>query len=39
MTQARLLAGELGLTPVARSRAAVREDAENDDADNPLKVP
>ncbi len=30
MTQARLLAGELGLTPVARSRAAVRDD---DDAD------
>ncbi len=31
MTQARLLAGELGLTPVARSRAAIREDGLDDD--------
>lgn len=31
MTQARLLAGELGLTPVARSRASIREDGADDD--------
>ena len=31
MTRARLLAAELGLTPVSRSRPAIREDGEDDD--------
>ncbi|EYD71594.1 Phage terminase small subunit [Rubellimicrobium mesophilum DSM 19309] len=31
MTRARLLAAELGLTPVSRSRPAIREDADEDD--------
>lgn len=35
MTRARLLAAELGLTPVSRSRPAVR----NDDADDGLLLP
>lgn len=31
MTQARLLAAELGLTPVSRSRAAMRDDTDDDE--------
>lgn len=31
MTRARLLAAEMGLTPVSRSRPAMREDADDDD--------
>ena len=31
MTRARLLAAELGLTPVSRSRPAIREDGDDDD--------
>lgn len=38
MTQARLLAAELGLTPVSRSRPAIRDDDEKDDDDNPLNI-
>lgn len=38
MATARLLAAELGLTPVSRSRPAIREDAEADDGQNPLDV-
>lgn len=37
MTRARLLAAELGLTPVSRSRPAIREDGDDDDL-NPLDV-
>ncbi|MBB05605.1 MAG: phage terminase small subunit P27 family [Pseudooceanicola sp.] len=37
MTRARLLAAELGLTPVSRSRPAIRED-EDDDDENPLDI-
>lgn len=37
MATARQLAAELGLTPVSRSRPAVREDNSEDD-DNPLDV-
>src|SRR5690606_36103701 len=37
MTRARLLAAELGLTPVSRSRPAIRED-DDDDALNPLSI-
>lgn len=37
MTRARLLAAELGLTPVSRSRPAVRE-ADDDDGENPLNI-
>lgn len=37
MTRARLLAAELGLTPVSRSRPAIREDGD-DDALNPLDL-
>lgn len=33
MTRARLLASELGLTPVSRSRPSVREDASDDGPD------
>ena len=33
-TQARLLAAELGLTPVSRSRPAMRDDQPDDDADD-----
>jgi P27 family predicted phage terminase small subunit len=36
MTRARLLAAELGLTPVSRSRPAIRE--AGDDADDPLDL-
>lgn len=36
MASARQLAAELGLTPVSRSRPAVREKEEGDDAANPL---
>lgn len=32
ITQARLLANELGLTPVSRSRPAIRDDNDEDDA-------
>jgi P27 family predicted phage terminase small subunit len=35
---ARQLAAELGLTPVSRSRPAVRDNDNNDDDDNPLAV-
>lgn len=35
---ARQLAAELGLTPVSRSRPAVRDNDQNDDDDNPLDV-
>lgn len=37
MTRARLLAAELGLTPVSRSRPAIREDRP-DDGDDPLDL-
>ncbi|WP_020041316.1 phage terminase small subunit P27 family [Salipiger mucosus] len=37
MTRARLLAAELGLTPVSRSRPAIRED-EPEEGDDPLNV-
>lgn len=37
MTRARLLAAELGLTPVSRSRPAIREDGDDDDL-NPLDI-
>lgn len=37
MTRARLLAAELGLTPVSRSRPAIREDGD-DDSLNPLDI-
>lgn len=37
MTRARLLAAELGLTPVSRSRPAIREDGDDDDI-NPLDI-
>lgn len=36
MTRARLLAAELGLTPVSRSRPAVREEADDDGDLSPL---
>ena len=38
MQTARQLAAELGLTPVSRSRPAVRADSNADDDDNPLSV-
>lgn len=38
MGTARQLSAELGLTPVSRSRPAVREKEEEDDDDNPLRV-
>jgi len=38
MASARQHAAELGLTPVSRSRPAIREDAEDDDAPNPLEM-
>ena len=34
MTRARLLAAELGLTPVSRSRPAIRDDEDDDDLVN-----
>lgn len=37
MTRARLLAAELGLTPVSRSRPAIREDGDDDEF-NPLDI-
>jgi P27 family predicted phage terminase small subunit len=37
MTRARLLAAELGLTPVSRSRPSVTQDNDDDD-DDPLNV-
>lgn len=36
MKTARLCAAELGLTPVSRSRPAIREDIEDDDGPSPL---
>ncbi|MGA0617412.1 phage terminase small subunit P27 family [Paracoccus sp. KR1-242] len=36
MASARQLAAELGLTPVSRSRPAIREDEDGDDSPNPL---
>lgn len=38
MASARQLAAELGLTPVSRSRPAIREDDDRDDTANPLDV-
>lgn len=38
MVTARQLAAELGLTPVSRSRPAVRDNDDSDDDDNPLAV-
>lgn len=37
MNRSRLLAAELGLTPVSRSRPAIRED-DPDDGDDPLNI-
>lgn len=36
MASARQLAAELGLTPVSRSRPAIRDDEDSDDSPNPL---
>lgn len=38
MATARLLAAELGLTPVSRSRPSIREDSDDGDGTNPLDV-
>jgi phage terminase small subunit len=38
MVTARQLAAELGLTPVSRSRPAVRDNDDTDDSENPLAV-
>ena len=38
LTQARLYAAELGLTPVSRSRPSVRNDNLNDDDENPFNI-
>lgn len=38
MASARQLAAELGLTPVSRSRPAIREDGDQDDTANPLEL-
>lgn len=38
MKTARQLAAELGLTPVSRSRPAIRDTGDDDDGDNPLAV-
>ena len=38
MASARQLAAELGLTPVSRSRPAIREDADSDNSPNPMEV-
>lgn len=38
MASARQLAAELGLTPVSRSRPAIREDGDSDDSANPMEV-
>ena len=36
MASARQMAAELGLTPVSRSRPAIRDDGDDDDSPNPL---
>lgn len=38
MASARQLAAEMGLTPVSRSRPAIREDGDQDSTANPLEV-
>ncbi|KIX18488.1 phage terminase small subunit P27 family [Paracoccus sp. 228] len=38
MVTARQLGAELGLTPVSRSRPAIRDDGDEDDTDNPLDM-
>ncbi|WP_245454427.1 P27 family phage terminase small subunit [Bradyrhizobium sp. RP6] len=38
MVTARQLAAELGLTPVSRSRPAVRENDDQDDDENPFNI-
>lgn len=38
MQTARQLAAELGLTPVSRSRPAMRDDSNESDDDNPLAI-
>ncbi len=38
MASARQLAAELGLTPVSRSRPAIREDGDEDDSPNPMEM-
>ena len=38
MASARQLAAELGLTPVSRSRPAIRDDGDQDDTTNPLEM-
>jgi phage terminase small subunit len=38
MVTARQLAAELGLTPVSRSRPAVRDNDDQDDDENPLNI-
>lgn len=38
MASARQLAAEMGLTPVSRSRPAIREDGDQDGTANPLEV-
>lgn len=38
MASARQLGAELGLTPVSRSRPAIRDEGDSDDSDNPLDV-
>lgn len=38
MASARQLAAELGLTPVSRSRPAIRDDGDQDDTANPLEM-
>ncbi|WFU69439.1 phage terminase small subunit P27 family [Bradyrhizobium sp. CB2312] len=38
MVTARQLAAELGLTPVSRSRPAVRDNNDQDDDENPLSI-
>ena len=38
MVTARQLGAELGLTPVSRSRPAIRDDGDQDDSANPLEV-
>ncbi len=38
MQTARQLAAELGLTPVSRSRPAMRNDESDDESDNPLNI-
>ncbi|OJH45836.1 phage terminase small subunit P27 family [Paracoccus sp. SM22M-07] len=38
MASARQLGAELGLTPVSRSRPAIRDEGDSDDTANPLEV-